>query len=84
MPSTYLFSCLFSLNQQLRRFWELEEYAAITLYLSEEEKRCEEHFYNNTLRDDHGQYIVRLPYLSSPTLLGDFRQMAEKRLSRIE
>ncbi|XP_053686784.1 uncharacterized protein LOC128736332 [Sabethes cyaneus] len=73
-----------SLNQQLKRFWELEEYTAFSPHLSDEEKRCEEHFYKHTVRDDDGNFIVRLPYLHSPTLLGESRLIAERRLSHIE
>ncbi|XP_055543505.1 uncharacterized protein LOC129729050 [Wyeomyia smithii] len=73
-----------SLNQQLQRFWELEEYAPVSPHLSDEKKRCEDHFYKHTVRDDDGKFIVRLPFLDSPNLLGDSRQIAEKRLSHIE
>ncbi|XP_055543437.1 uncharacterized protein LOC129728988 [Wyeomyia smithii] len=52
--------------------------------LGDEEKRCEDHFYKHTVRDDDGKFIVRLPFLDSSSLLGDSRQIAEKRLSHIE
>ncbi|XP_055522606.1 uncharacterized protein LOC129716796 [Wyeomyia smithii] len=73
-----------SLDQQLRRFWELEEYVPPTAHLSEEEKQCEDHFARHTVRNADGQFTVRLPFLHSPSQLGDSRQIAARRLEHIE
>ncbi|XP_053691458.1 uncharacterized protein LOC128739975 [Sabethes cyaneus] len=72
------------LSQQLRKFWELEEYAAASSYLTEEEQRCEQHFSEHTFRDQTGKFVVRLPFLLDPNQLGESRQITEKRLRHIE
>ncbi|XP_053686518.1 uncharacterized protein LOC128736060 [Sabethes cyaneus] len=72
------------LSQQLRKFWELEEYTAASSYLTEEEQRCEQHFSEHTFRDQTGKFVVRLPFLLDPNQLGESRQIAEKRLRHIE
>jgi hypothetical protein len=48
-----------SLDQQLQRFWEIEELPNNTW--TAEEILFEEHFKKHTARDDTGRYIVRLP-----------------------
>jgi hypothetical protein len=48
-----------NLDQQLQRFWEIEELPNKTR--TAEEILCEEHFKKHTARDDTGLYIVRLP-----------------------
>ncbi|XP_055645570.1 uncharacterized protein LOC129782376 [Toxorhynchites rutilus septentrionalis] len=78
-PYTRSSTCLLTtsddnLNQQLRRFWELEECCTSTPHFSEEEKLCEDHIHKHTTRDDTGKFIVRLPFLHPPSQLGDSRQ----------
>ncbi|XP_058817817.1 uncharacterized protein LOC131681123 [Topomyia yanbarensis] len=72
------------LCQQLRKFWEIEEYAVPKIHISEEEKRCEEHFSMHTVRNNSGKFTVRLPFLHPPSQLGDSRQMAVRRLEHME
>ncbi|XP_062716636.1 uncharacterized protein LOC115260563 [Aedes albopictus] len=72
------------LSQQVRKFWELEEYATASNHLTEEEQRCEQHFAEHTVRDESGKFIVRLPFRLDPNQLGESRPMAEKRLLHIE
>ncbi|XP_062557924.1 uncharacterized protein LOC134222785 [Armigeres subalbatus] len=72
------------LSQQLRKFWELEEYAISTKHLTEEEQICERHFSQNTVRNESGTFVVRLPFLLSTNNLGDSYQMAQRRLNHIE
>ncbi|XP_058827180.1 uncharacterized protein LOC131687146 [Topomyia yanbarensis] len=72
------------LCQQLRKFWEIEEYAVPKIHISEEERRCEEHFSMHTVRNNSGKFTVRLPFLHPPSQLGDSRQMAVRRLEHME
>ncbi|XP_058817221.1 uncharacterized protein LOC131680524 [Topomyia yanbarensis] len=72
------------LSQQLRKFWELEEYSTTTNHLSEEEQLCEQHFAEHTVRAEHGKFIVKLPFLRDPSQLGDSKQIAERRLYHLE
>jgi hypothetical protein len=50
-----------NLQQQLERFMEIEHYGATKKTMSPEEKFCNDHFKANTIRDDSGRYIVKLP-----------------------
>ncbi|XP_058816503.1 uncharacterized protein LOC131679777 [Topomyia yanbarensis] len=79
-----LASCDDGLCQQLRQFWKIEEYAAPKIHISEEEKRCEEHFSIHTVRYNSGKFTVRLPFLHPPSQLGESRQMAVRRLEHME
>nr|XP_029729214.1 uncharacterized protein LOC109404959 [Aedes albopictus] len=57
------------LSQQVRKFWELEEYATASNHLTDEEQRCEQHFAEHTVRDEAGKFIVRLPFGLDPNQL---------------
>lgn len=57
---------------------------------SQEERTCEQHFLDNTIRHMSGRFIVQLPVKKSFTVLGTSHKVAEtrflileKRLSRI-
>ncbi|XP_055543544.1 uncharacterized protein LOC129729089 [Wyeomyia smithii] len=83
-PTCLLISAEDDLFQQLQRFWEIEEYTSNDHHLTDEEQRCEKHFAENTIRDECGKFVVRLPFLSDPIELGESRQIAERRLYHIE
>ncbi|XP_060873872.1 uncharacterized protein LOC132947601 [Metopolophium dirhodum] len=48
------------LSEQIEMFWKTEE-CMIKENWSEEEKLCDEHFIQNTKRDENGKFIVKLP-----------------------
>ncbi|GBL61029.1 hypothetical protein AVEN_146726-1, partial [Araneus ventricosus] len=48
------------------------------------ERSCEEYFKETHSRDEDGRYIVRLPFNSCPTQLGQSKQTAIRRLFSIE
>lgn len=56
-----------SLDQELRRFWEVEEVPQRTL-LSPDELQCEEHFLATHSRQSDGRYVVRLPFKTGPPI----------------
>ncbi|XP_029160141.1 uncharacterized protein LOC114932141 [Nylanderia fulva] len=67
-----------ALDQELRRFWEIEETPRQAL-LSPEEQQCEEHFTATHSRSADGRYTVRLPFKrGSPIDIGDSRHTAER------
>lgn len=70
------------LNQQIAKFWEIEEFNSKVL--SNDERFCEEHFRQNTRRDDDGRFIVSLPLKASSSTLGDSRQLAQERFLSTE
>ncbi|XP_029678544.1 uncharacterized protein LOC115244758 [Formica exsecta] len=66
-----------SLEEELRRFWEIEELPR-QLILTPQEQECEEHFCSTHYRDSDGRYIVRLPFKTSPPIdIGNSRFRAE-------
>lgn len=48
-------------NQQLEKFWEVEE-LPMHKCMSSEDAQCEKHFAENHTRSSCGRYIVRLPF----------------------
>ncbi|XP_029347204.1 uncharacterized protein LOC100569539 [Acyrthosiphon pisum] len=48
------------------------------------EARAEDHFKNNVSRDDRGRFVVRLPFIRDPSVLGDSRFMAQQRFYNLE
>ena len=59
-----------SVEDSLNRFWEIEEMPA-TKHLTDEERRCEEHFKSTTRRSPEGRFIVKLPFKNEIGELGD-------------
>ncbi|XP_011884105.1 PREDICTED: uncharacterized protein LOC105571249 [Vollenhovia emeryi] len=81
--SSYHISCSPSLEQELRRFWEVEELPQRQI-LTPHDKQCEEHFSSTHSRDSDGRYVVRLPFKKGPPIeIGNSRVRAEKMLSTL-
>ncbi|XP_060518380.1 uncharacterized protein LOC132697105 [Cylas formicarius] len=72
-----------TLQTELTKFWELEEYPKTT-FLSNEEIYCENHFKQNTTRNDDGRFVVTLPLKDSISKLGDSRAIATNRFLNLE
>ncbi|XP_059223520.1 uncharacterized protein LOC131997138 [Stomoxys calcitrans] len=80
-----------ALDQQILRFWEMEDIPKGT-YMSESDRYCEVNFCRTTRRDSSGRFVVTLPFKPEyPTeiRLGESRKIAlaqyirnENRLSR--
>lgn len=74
-----------NLDQQLRRFWELESTGSSTPHpLTREERQCEDHFQATTTQQDDGRFVVTLPFRTTPPDLGSSRDMAIQRLKQME
>ncbi|XP_011169968.1 uncharacterized protein LOC105202970 [Solenopsis invicta] len=71
------------IQEQLERFWKLEEIEHSTPY-TKEEQLCENHFVSTHQRDQDGRFIVQLPLKDKVSSLGESREIAEKRLRSIE
>ncbi|XP_029678708.1 uncharacterized protein LOC115244856 [Formica exsecta] len=72
-----------SLEEELRRFWEVEELPRQSI-LTLQEKQCEEHFCSIHSCDSDGRYIVRLPFKTIPPIdIGNSRFRAEKMLNSL-
>ncbi|XP_012217595.2 uncharacterized protein [Linepithema humile] len=65
-----------TLDQELRKFWEVEEIPR-QISLSPEEQQCKEHFRAMHSRNSDGRYIVRLPFKKGPPIaIGKSRNTA--------
>ncbi|XP_047540324.1 uncharacterized protein LOC125073508 [Vanessa atalanta] len=75
-------------NDLLRKFWELEsdDLSVKKKMLTGDEQKCEEIFRNTVTRDDHGRYIVKLPFRNANPICkkGNFKDIATKRLYQLE
>lgn len=81
--------CNFSQNEneiqdQLKRFWEVEEGFLNKKIYSPEELECEKHFQENTHRLSDGRFVVKIPFKDSPGTLGDSFQQAQKQFLSLE
>ncbi|XP_067142348.1 uncharacterized protein [Centruroides vittatus] len=72
-----------SINNQLKKFWELEELPEIR-HLTTQEQLCETIFYSTHSRDSTGRYVVRLPFKNSTHRLGESRKTAIRRFQQLE
>nr|CAI5844754.1 unnamed protein product [Callosobruchus analis] len=67
------------IEQQLTRFWEIEELSHSNP-LSFEEKLCEQNFRATTVRNDEGRFIVSIPFKDDIEKLGSYREHAGKKI----
>ncbi|XP_062713939.1 uncharacterized protein LOC134290759 [Aedes albopictus] len=72
-----------SLNETVKRFWEIEEVEVCSAPTGEEEE-CEELFRNSYQRDVNGRYIVKLPIRENVHELSDNRTLALRRFFFLE
>ena len=72
----------FSIDQALRRFWEIEELSTSRIP-SPEEEYCEQHFLSTYSRNAEGRFVVRLPFARKERFL-DSRDIAVACLIRSE
>ncbi|UYV82947.1 hypothetical protein LAZ67_22001474 [Cordylochernes scorpioides] len=76
--------CATSIDNQLRKFWELDSIPPCTQpILTKEEMDCEQHFKTNVSRTTTGRYQVRLPFRVTPNF-GNSRRVAFKRFLSLE
>ncbi|XP_011862076.1 PREDICTED: uncharacterized protein LOC105558778, partial [Vollenhovia emeryi] len=72
------------LHDQLKRFWQLDEFRNNSTY-TPEEQFYERHFLETVSRDHKGRYIVKLPLKEDLVgLLGSSKDIALKRLQGLE
>lgn len=73
------------INDNLTKFWNLEEVPFSELTMSPEDEFCEQHFIENTKRLDNGRFCVKMPFREPPEqALGSSYMMAEKRFFNLE
>ncbi|GFX07032.1 DUF1758 domain-containing protein [Trichonephila clavipes] len=70
-------------DELVSNFWKLDSVLEASL-LTSEERACEDHFIDTHVRNEDGRYVVRLPFHSSPSKLGDSREPAIRRFKSLE
>ena len=70
-----------TLDEQLKKFWELEEVPKIK-HWSKEEEMCEQHFQQN-FKVEHNRFVVGLPF-KNEVVLGDSFDQAKRRFSYLQ
>ncbi|GFT95539.1 DUF1758 domain-containing protein [Trichonephila clavipes] len=70
-------------DELVSNFWKLDSVPEANL-LTSEERTCEDHFIDTHARNEDGRYVVRLPFHSSPSKLGDSRESAIRRFKSLE
>ena len=73
-----------TLEEQLQRFWELDEVQGPETSWSSTERQCEELFDTTTMRDDSGKFVVRLLFKENTMLLGSSHELAKRRFFALE
>lgn len=76
------FNLKICIDDQLKRFWEMEDVGTVKI-MTEEEKYCEKHFVETHKRNKAGRYIVALPTYDIDSL-GKSRDQAIARLKQME
>ncbi|XP_024877299.1 uncharacterized protein LOC112458094 [Temnothorax curvispinosus] len=73
-----------SLDEELRRFWEIEKIPR-AIPLSPEEQQCEDHFLATHWRRSDGRYVIRFPFKTGPPIeIGNSYHSAERQLRGLE
>ncbi|XP_047986217.1 uncharacterized protein LOC125226316 isoform X4 [Leguminivora glycinivorella] len=74
--------CKITVENQLKKFWEIEEGSAPNLPY--DEKQCEEIFLETHTHNTEGNFEVELPLKQPPTKLGQSRHIAYRRFKTLE
>ncbi|XP_050302442.1 uncharacterized protein LOC126740449 [Anthonomus grandis grandis] len=72
------------IQEDLKKFWEIESLECSVKGFSQEEIAIEKHFIANTKRNEKGEFIVRLPLKMDISKLGSSRAQATKRFLSLE
>lgn len=73
-----------TLNDNLMKFWEIEQIPQLASQQTDEEILCEAHFAQHTYRNKEGRFCVKLPLLTEPDCLGDSRKQARNQFLALE
>lgn len=81
--SSFHSSVEFSLDETIKRFWEIEEVPRANI-ASPEDRLCEHSFIENYSRDRSGRYTVALPFKGLEPTFFDSRTVAQRRFHSLE
>lgn len=71
-------------DQQLTKFWEVEEAAEVVRNQTQEEKICEELYAESTTRNEDGSYTVKTPFSEKHEEMGKSKSRALSRFYQLE
>lgn len=86
-PRNQVVACLSldqSIDENLTKFWEIEECSNTEPVFSKSEQFCEQHFEQNYRRNSDGRFIVKFPFKKNIGELGSSKEMALQRLKLLE
>ncbi|XP_037823160.1 uncharacterized protein LOC119611586, partial [Lucilia sericata] len=72
------------LDEQLQRFWEIEQCDVQSKHLTPDEEHAEQHFKENVRKQPDGRYMVKLPFKANSFQLGESKTAAMRRLESME
>lgn len=73
------------LNENLDKFWKLENYDSIGVNpFSISEKKCEQYFKQTATRNSDGGFVVKLPFREEKLPVGNNKEIALKRFYCLE
>lgn len=73
-----------SLNEQIVKFWQIEDTSKTPQGYTDEEKVCVDHFNRTVRRDTTGRFVVKLPLRENYDNLGESKSTALKRFLALE
>ncbi|CAG7670918.1 unnamed protein product [Allacma fusca] len=73
-----------SIDENLRKFWEIEEAEIVSKVKDSEADRCMKHFEETYKIGEDGKFCVRLPFKLEKSKIAHNRKLALKALSRME
>ena len=73
-----------NIENQLARFWEIEECASDEKVRTSEEQLCEESFVKYVKRKKDGRFVVKIPLKGDPHGLGDSKPSAKHRFLKLK
>lgn len=76
--------CNLSLDNMVKKFWELEECPTSTRPLTPQEVDCEKNYVSSVRRTESGRFIVSMSWSKHPDNLGDSYHTAKRRFLNLE
>ncbi|XP_043071675.1 uncharacterized protein LOC122322684 [Drosophila grimshawi] len=73
-----------SIDDHIKRLWEIESFETSKVLLKPEHRACEEHYVKTTVINDSGRIVVRLPFKNNPSQLGHSFDIARHRFLSLE
>ncbi|XP_070144939.1 uncharacterized protein [Drosophila kikkawai] len=73
-----------AINRNVERLWKIEDVSKSADIYTPEQRKCEEKFVDSVRRDDDGRIVVRLPFKTDPSLLGNSYETARRRFQALE